>query len=90
MENRSERILSSAIVASTLVVARYPPMIPVRMAATAVTAMTARPKGPMIASAAWKVGTASTPLRPPSPEMYSCQEEKPSGMAATLISAIET
>lgn len=51
-EKRSERILSSAMVESTRIMARYAPMIPVRIAASAVTPMTARPTGPMIVWAA--------------------------------------
>ena len=52
LENFSDRILSSAIERSTRVVARYPPMIPVRIAAAAVTVIMTRPTGPMMDLAA--------------------------------------
>ena len=62
LANFSERMWSSAIVDSTRSATRYAPMMPVNMAARALTAMTARPKLPMYARAALKVGTEATPL----------------------------
>ena len=63
-------------------------MMPVRMAETAVTPITASPGVPMMARAAWNVGTESTPRSPFSAGMYSCQEANPSGTEATLTSAM--
>ena len=47
LENLSDRILSSAMVERTRAVARYAPIMPVRMAASAVIPATARPTGPI-------------------------------------------
>ena len=81
------------MVESTRVVARYPPMIPVRMAAAAVMIIAVSPGVPMMAFAAKKVGTDATPCRPVcslfSSVMYSCHEEKPSGTDEMLISVME-
>ena len=63
------------MVDSTRVVALYPPIIPVRIAATAVTVITTSPAVPMISFATKKVGSDSTPLKVSSTEIYSCQEE---------------
>lgn len=76
------------MVERTRVVARYPPMMPVKIAATAVTVITARAAVPIIDFAAKKVGTDAIPLSPSSAAIYSCQEENPSGTAATLTSTM--
>ena len=54
-------------------------MIPVRMAATAVTVMTTRPAVPMMDFAAKNVGTAATPFIPSRPCIYAYHDPKPSG-----------
>ena len=71
---RAEIIRSSAIVERTLVVARYAPMIPVKIAARAVTAISRRPPLPMMLWAAKKVGTVATPSSASRLAIYSCQD----------------
>ena len=86
--NFSERILSSAMVDSILRVARYAPMMPVRMAASAAMPTMKRALLPMISTAEWKVGTDITPRISFRLSKYPVQEWNPSGTETMLTTAM--